>query len=172
MLNLLPMLGLVAPPILYLAFFSINSSTFSGLGLAGDNMLQIVGFGSLICWSWSAFYSRSVNRFFRKRDKGNFKLAFGVNSTVLLLQTFLWVFGDLTLSNTLGGAMSGVAVLVLLMFLGGNAVRVWLTGLAFEVGRGDAINSQKFNLIIETLVYSPAIAWSVYVAYTTSGMGL
>ena len=172
MVNLLPVFGLVAPPLLFLAFFSINSSIFSGLGLSGDSMLQIVGFGSLLIWFESAFYSRSVNRFFKKREKGNFKLAFGVNSTAALFQIFLWLFADLTMGNTMSGVAIGLLVLMLLMFLGGNALRVWLTTLAFEVERGGAINSQKYNLIIETVLFSPWIAYSLYMTYVMGGLGL
>lgn len=172
MVNLLPMIGLVAHPLLYIGFFSINSSIFSGLGLSGDNMLLTVGFCSLLMWSWAAFYSRSVNRFFKKRDKGNFNVAFGVNSVAEAFMVFVYLFVDLTMGNTVSGALNGLVVFLLLMFLGGNALRVWLTAIAFEVERGEAINSQKYNLIIETVLWSPWIAYSIYMAYFMGGIGL
>ena len=80
MIKLLPILGLVAPPIMYLVFFGISSSAFSVIGLTADNMLIGVIIISAIAWLWSAAYARSANKFFTKSDKGDFKKAIGVNS--------------------------------------------------------------------------------------------
>jgi hypothetical protein len=153
MINLLPVLGLVAPPIVYLVFFGINSSAFSALGLSGNNMLMGVSVITGIVWIWSAGYAKSANKFFTKRDKGNFKKSFGAQGVVFTAQLFIWLFVN-TLFGT-GNAFTAIAISLLIMYLGGNALRLWLTSLLFDVEIKTAAKANKFNLIIETVAYIP-----------------
>ena len=153
MINLLPVLGLVLPPILYLVFFGVNSSAFSAIGLSGNNMLMGVGVITAIIWIWSAGYAKSSNKFFTKRDKGDFKKSFGAQGVAETAQLFIWLFVN-TLFGT-GNPFTAVAISLLIMFLGGNALRLWLTSLAFDVEMKTAANANKVNLIVETVIYVP-----------------
>lgn len=153
MIKMLPILGLVIPPILYLIFFGISSSAFSAIGLTADNMLIGVIIISVIVWLWSAAYARSANKFFTKSDKGNFKKAFGVNSLPFSAQIFIWLFCN-TLFGT-GNLVTAIVIILLIMFLGGNALRLWLTTIAFDVPMKTSANANKVNLIVETLLYGP-----------------
>ena len=153
MINLLPIFGLVAPPILYLVFFGVNSSAFSAIGLSGNNMLIGVGVITGIVWVWSAGYAKSANKFFSKRDKSDFKKSFGAQSVSETAQLFIWLFVN-TLFGT-GNPFIAVAISLLIMYLGGNALRLWLTSLAFDVDMKTAANGNKVNLIIETIIYVP-----------------
>ena len=92
MINLLPVFGLVAPPILYFVFFGLNSSAFSAIGLSGDNMLIGVSILTVIVWTWSGFYAKSANKYFAKMGNSNFKKSFGVQSISETTQLFIWLF--------------------------------------------------------------------------------
>lgn len=153
-MKFLPVFGLVAPPLLYLTFFVVNGSAFSGVGLSSDNMLLSVGVISVVIWVWSAGYARSANKFLTKRDKGDFKQAFGVNSTTEVFQLTLWLFADFTFGST-ENLYSGLAACILLMYVGGNALRVWLTKVNFEIDQATALNANKINLLVESIIYLP-----------------
>jgi len=163
-IKMLPLLGLVIPPILYLIFFGISSSAFSGIGLTADNMLIGVIIISVIVWLWSAAYARSANKFFTKSDKGNFKKAFGVNSLPFSAQIFIWLFIN-TLFGT-GNPFTAVLICLLIMFFGGNALRLWLTMIVFDVPIKTSANANKVNLIFETLIYVPLF----FISFTMSGV--
>ena len=164
MIKMLPLLGLVIPPILYLIFFGISSSAFSAIGLTADNMLIGVIIISVIVWLWSAAYARSANKFFTKSDKGNFKKAFGVNSLPFSAQIFIWLFIN-TLFGT-GNPFTAVLICLLIMFFGGNALRLWLTMIVFDVPIKTSANANKVNLIFETLIYVPLF----FISFTMSGV--
>jgi len=163
-IKMLPLLGLVIPPILYLIFFGISSSAFSAIGLTADNMLIGVIIISVIVWLWSAAYARSANKFFTKSDKGNFKKAFGVNSLPFSAQIFIWLFIN-TLFGT-GNPFTAVLICLLIMFFGGNALRLWLTMIVFDVPIKTSANANKVNLIFETLIYVPLF----FISFTMSGV--
>jgi hypothetical protein len=152
MVNLLPVLGLVAPPIIYLVFFGVNSSAFSAIGLSGNNMLMGVGFITGWVWIWSAGYARSVNKFFTKRDKGDFKKSFGVQSVSELARLLIWLFAGIMYDGT-GNPFTATTICLLIMFLCGNALRLWLTSIAFDVEMKTAANANKVNLIVDTVGY-------------------
>lgn len=155
---LLPLFGLVLPPLLYLIFFGINSSAFSALGLSSNNMLISVGIISLIIWIWSSWYARSVNKYFRKKEKGNFKNSFGVQSISETFQLFIWLFISVTFASS--NPFSQLLIILLLMLLVGNIFRIWLTSFSYEVDFKTATNANKFNLIWEIILYGPAISIS------------
>ena len=162
MIKMLPLLGLVIPPILYLIFFGISSSAFSAIGLTADNMLIGVIIISVIVWLWSAAYARSANKFLSKRNKGDFKKAFGVNSIAEVSQLFICLF----VNSLFGSNNIFVAgfILVFMMYVGGNALRLWLTKMTFELKTGEATNANKVIFFVETLIYFPAIGYLGWLA--------
>ena len=150
MINLLPVFGLVAPPILYFVFFGLNSSAFSAIGLSGDNMLIGVSIITVIVWTWSGVYAKSANKFFAKMENSNFKKSFGVQSISETTMLFIFLFTDalFEVNNYID-----LAQIFLIIFFVGNALRLWLTSLAFGVEIKTAANANKFNLLEETVVW-------------------
>jgi hypothetical protein len=155
-MKLLPVFGLFAPPLLFLAFFTENGSAFSGLGLSGDNMLLSVGVLSGVIWIWSAVYARSASKFLAKQDKGDFKKTFGVNSTTFVAQLTIWHLSGLISSGSVDEALKTLLAATLIMYVGGNLLRVLLTKVAFELEFGTAVNANKFNLVGESIAYALA----------------
>jgi len=151
MINLLPVFGLVAPPILYFVFFGLNSSAFSAIGLSGDNMLIGVSIITVIVWTWSGFYAKSANKYFAKMENSNFKKSFGVQSISETTQLFIWLFID-TLFE-IDNIYIELAQITLIIFFVGNALRLWLTSLAFGVEIKTAANANKFILLEETVLW-------------------
>ena len=175
MLNLLPVLGLVLPPSLYLIFLGINSSVFSSLGLSGDNMLITVAVASAIIWLWAAFYARSTNNFFKKQDAGNFKQCFGIHGVAETLAIFVWLFGDYVseaLIDSVSGMSFAILVQVIFMFVFGNILRTYLTSRCFKISLSSAINANKVVFIFEILFYTPAALYFSYTFYNYSSAGL
>ena len=162
MLNFLPVVGLIAPILLYLVFFFVNSAVFSAIGLSSDNMLTGVAIFSVVVWIWSGLYARSANKFLSKRDKGDFKKAFGVNSIVEVSQLFIMLF----VNSLFGSNNIFVAgfIWVFMMYVGGNALRLWLTKMTFELKTGEATNANKVIFFVETLIYFPAIGYFGWLA--------
>ncbi|MDG2176634.1 MAG: hypothetical protein P8M72_10970 [Gammaproteobacteria bacterium] len=157
-INHLPIVGLIAPPLIYLFFFGINSSAFSALGMSGDNMLLSVLIISLLIWGWSALYARSVNKFLKKQEKDNFKLVFGINSFAWFPGLIFWFsFDSLGMSNI----FLAIGFLLIFIFILDNFVRVWLTSIAFDLEIKTSLNANKFVLIIETIAYLPYALFSM-----------
>ena len=95
-----PIIGFVAPPVLYLLFFAMGSVAFSALGLSAENMLLGVVVISVIVWSWSLVAGRSQYKFLKKRDLGgNFKDTFGINSIAVCSQIIIWLFVNVFTGN-------------------------------------------------------------------------
>jgi len=159
-INHLPIVGLIAPPLIYLFFFGINSSAFSALGMSGDNMLLSVLIISLFIWVWSATYARSVNKFLKKQEKDNFKLVFGINSFAWSLGLIFWFIFD-SLGMVMSNIFLAIGFLLIFIFILDNFVRVWLTSIAFDLEIKTSLNANKFVLIIETILYLPYALFSM-----------
>ena len=162
MFNFLPVIGLVAPILLYLVFFFTNSVGFSAIGLSNDNLLTGVVIFTIIVWIWSAVYARSANKFLSKRDKGDFKKAFGVSGVTESLQIFIWLFvNSMFGSNNL--FVTGF-IIVFIMYVGGNAFRLWLTKMTFDLKTGESVNANKVVFFLETLIYVPFLTYLGWLA--------
>lgn len=154
----LPTAGLIAPPLIYLLFFGINSSIFSAFGMSGDNMLLTVLIFSLLIWLWSAFYARSVNKFLKKKEKDNFKLVFGINSFAWSIGLIIWFSSS---SLGISNIFLALGFLVIFIFIVDNFLRVWLTSIAFDLEIKTSLNANKFVLIIESILYLPYALFSM-----------
>jgi len=165
-----PIVAFFLTPVLYVIFFTINADIFSFLGVNSDHMLYVVGFSSVLLWLWSLVWSRSMNKFLRKRDKGNFKVVFAINNSATALVVFLYLFSSWIItpsleSNFYSKAFFFIALFWLVVFLLENFLRIYLTSKMLDVSRGDAIRSAKFLLFWEILVYGVSIAFFLYAAF-------
>jgi hypothetical protein len=149
--QMIGMAGLVAPPIIYFLFFGINSTAFSVIGFSGSGVLGGVAIISLLIWAWSANYAKSQNKFFKKRENGDFKTLFGVNSIAMSVQIALWLFVNPSMGVT--NVWGSLALLIIAMFISGNVIRIWLTSIIFTVEIKTSINSLKIVLIEEIVIY-------------------
>jgi len=155
-------IGLVAPPIIYLIFFGLNSTAFSIAGLSGSGVLTYVVIISLFVWSWSAGFARSSNKFFKKRENGDFKTLFGINCISMMAPSLIYLFGNSTMG--VANVFLLVALLYFVMFILGNAIRIWLTSRIFSVDIKTSMNAHKVVLIFEILGYSLAIYMALIMA--------
>lgn len=154
----LPTAGLIAPPLIYLLFFGINSSIFSAFGMSGDNMLLTVLIFSLLIWLWSASYARSVNKFLKKKEKDNFKLVFGINSFAWSIGLIIWFSSS---SLGISNIYLALGFLLIFIFIVDNFLRVWLTSIAFDLEIKTSLNANKFVLIFESIIYLPIVLFSM-----------
>lgn len=164
-----PIVAFFLTPVLYVIFFTINADIFSFLGVNSDHMLYVIGFSSVLVWLWSLFWSRSMNKYLRKKDKGNFKVVFAINNSATALVVFLYLFSSWMdpnglESNLFSKAFFFMALFWLVVFLLENFLRIYLTSKMLDVSRGDAIRSAKFLLFWEILGYGALIAFFLYAA--------
>ena len=115
-------------------------------------MFITVAIITLLIWSWSANYARSQNKFLKKRDNGDFKILFGINSIATTVALTLWLFVNSTMG--VANVFVSLAILLIVMFILSNAMRIWLTSTTFSVNGKTSINSLKFVLIEEIVIYS------------------
>jgi hypothetical protein len=174
--KILPVIGLLSIPAIYLVFFATNTSVFATLGLSQDNLLVMLGVLSLIVWIWSAINARSQNKFMKKREQGNFPLAFGINSASEAVALLIWFGMDVAipdnpdLSNPVA-YMSGIMVFVLAsMLLLGNFLRIFLSKIFFESDFKTTLNSLKFVLFTQVLLYGLASASFIFAYIQMSSM--
>ena len=165
-----PIVAFFLTPALYVIFFTINADIFSFLGVNSDHMLYVVGFSSILLWLWSLFWSRSMNKYLRKKDKGNFKVVFAINNSATALAVFLYLFTSWMdqnglESNFMSKSFFFFALFLLTTFLLENFLRIYLTSKMLDVSRGDAIRSAKFLLFWEILFYGASIAFFLYAAF-------
>jgi|TARA_B110000902_G_scaffold214364_1_gene246304 hypothetical protein len=149
--KIIGLVGLVTPPILYFLFLGINSTALSTMGLSANGGLVGVSIISLLIWVWSSNYARSQNKFFKKREEGDFKVLFGINSVGMSVQVVLWLFVNSSMGSS--NVWGGLALLIVTMFILGNVVRIWLTSKIFSIEIKTSINSLKIVLIEEIVLH-------------------
>lgn len=174
--KIFPVIGLLSIPTIYLVYFATSASVFATLGLSQDNLLMMLGGLSLIVWIWSAQYARSQNKFMKKREQGNFPLAFGINSASEAVALLIWFGMDVVipdnpdLSNPVA-YVSGLTVFVLAStLLLSNFLRIFLSKIFFESDFKTTLNSLKFVLFTEVLLYGLASAYYVFTYIQMSSM--
>ena len=161
--QMIGMVGLVAPPIIYFLFFGLYSTAFSVIGLSGSGMLASVAIISILIWCYSAGFARSANKFFKKRENGDFKTLFGINSIAAITPLMIYLFGNSTMG--IANVFLLVALVYIAMFIVGNAIRIWLTSIIFSVDIKTSMNAHKFVLIFEIVCYS----FFIFIALTMAG---
>lgn len=153
-----PIIGFVAPPVLYLLFFAMGSVAFSALGLSAENMLLGVVVISVIVWSWSLVAGRSQYKFLKKRDLGgNFKDTFGINSIAVCSQIIIWLFVNVFTGNM----WESLAFILILMLVVGSCIRVFLSNLILSLETSTSLNSLKVVLIEDVLIYGLLIFFAL-----------
>lgn len=157
-MKFLPIIGLLAPPVAILTLLLINSEGLAMLGFSGDSIFLTAGIFSAVVWAWALFEGRSVNKFLKKDNKDNFKMAFGINSLSNIWAIIIWWVSPLSTSNLFISA----AITLLIMLLVSNALRLWLTKQVFEYETSRAVNANKFVFIEEILIYGLAISYFAF----------
>ena len=153
-------MGLIFPVILILSNYYFVSQVSSVLGYSGSFQATTYAIAIGIVWMWAALYGRSVNKFLSKRGKGNFKMAFGAHGVTESVQ--ILVFTLAISMASMNSYLFWIVIALLSAYLGGNAFRLWLTKLTFDLSYSEAANANKVVFIIETLLWAPITGWYIF----------
>jgi hypothetical protein len=157
-MKFLPIIGLLAPPVAVLTLMLLNSEGLVMLGFSGDSIYVTTGIFSGAVWIWALLEGRSVNKFLKKDNKGNFQMAFGINSLSNILAIIIWWVSPLLLTNLFISA----AITLVIMLIISNALRLWLTKHLFKYDTSRAANANKYVFIEEVLIYGLAISYFAF----------
>jgi len=183
---ILPFIGLFSPLIFYFILGSFIAPFLTAFNISNDILLGILGFCYLIVISWSYHESKSQRKFFEKYpEKINNDTEIGlennsnipdkrlgscfcINVFANLIAIGIWIYSNdyivLNTSSTLGveNFWYAYAVLIIFMFLCSNIFRIFSSILFFNINVGKSINSIKFIVLEEMILYGLVVLYLLF----------
>jgi hypothetical protein len=161
---ILPLLALVIPIIIYFAYISF----FKPIADAGLVSFEALGYtaiiGILFFYGWSYFESKSQYKFFVRKNKKDENSSIPNRGTLFFCHTMgnsvaisLWFFCA-ELINTQNIWMS-MAILIIVMLIMSLVVRFFLSVYFLKLSNDIILNSLKFVMIEEIIIYGLGIAY-------------
>jgi hypothetical protein len=176
---ILPLLGLFTPLVFYFIVGSIIAPYVTAFNVSNDILLIILGLCYLILISYSHHEGKSQNKFFKRsqkryqesdsndgeRDKllevssKRYGTSFFINVYANLIAIYIWFFSSdgmiFGLSSAVGveNVWYSLVVLLILMFVCSTIFRVIASIILFRIKIGTTLNSIKFILLEEVIVY-------------------
>ena len=184
---ILPMIGLFLPLIFYFILGSFIAPFLTAINISNDILLGILGFCYLIVISWSYHEGKSQSKFFKKypqkieNDKEiglentpnipvkRFGSCFFINVFANLIAIGIWLYSDdyfvLETSSKLGveNVWYAIVVLIIFMFLCSNIFRIFSSILFFKINIGKSINSIKFIVLEEIILYGLVVLYFLFI---------
>lgn len=162
---ILPLLALVIPIIIYFAVMSF----FKPIADAGLVSFEALGYTAIIAilffYIWSYIESKSQYKFFVRKNKKDENSAIPNKGTLFFCHTmgnasaasWYWFGSDLILR--IENLWMTAAILTLVMLIMSLVVRFFLSVYFLKLSNDIILNSLKFVIILEIIIYGLAIAY-------------